>query len=363
MLAVILMVLATVLAVFFLMAIGRTNKAAAVEVVISKAWSNRFAKQNLEEKKESYLWKYERYHEMSEKQVKKKVKEWDKQIEAYRKADESYMTGKNFSFLDVISLFGYQLLVDMKIDSENDMFRKLVSSCERSGYIELERNQETSGKKNSAIYAYFLMSSVFAYAYVGIFFAFFLMALMLSMGKEVSNALIFAVVGFALPMIIGYLPFDELKAKANRRQEGIDKDFPNVISKIALLVTAGMNITKAIEEAANSGDGVLYTDLRRTMKELNQASTVEEAFTRLQCRCSNKYLDKMVTIVTKSYVAGNVNLADNLKAINDECWLDKRHNSRRMGEAVQNKLFIPTMLMFVGILVVIIVPAMSGFSF
>ena len=193
--------------------------------------------------------------------------------------------------------------------------------------------------------------------------ALFLMVVMISMGREMSNVLMFAVVGFLLPMIVGYLPFDELKTKANKRQEAIEKEFPNVISKIALLVTAGMNITKAIDEAANSADGELYADLRRTMKELNQASTVEEAFTRLQCRSSNKYLDKMVTIITKSYVSGNANLAENLKTINDECWLDKRHNTRRMSEAVQNKLFIPTMLMFVGILVVIIVPAMSGFSF
>ena len=66
MLAVILMVIATVLVVFFMLELGKASKAAAVEVVISKAWSNRFAKQNLEEKKEAYLWKYERYHEESE---------------------------------------------------------------------------------------------------------------------------------------------------------------------------------------------------------------------------------------------------------------------------------------------------------
>ena len=54
--------------------------------------------------------------------------------------------------------------------------------------------------------------------------------------------------------------------------------------------------------------------------------------------------------------------SDDLKEINDECWLDKKHSARRMSEAVQNRLYIPTMLMFIGILVVIIVPAMAGFN-
>ena len=98
------------------------------------------------------------------------------------------------------------------------------------------------------------------------------------------------------------------------------------------------------------------------VQEINKAATVQEAFVRLQNRCSNKYLDKLVTIVTKSYVSGNTNLADDLKNINDECWLDRKHNTRRMSEKIQNRLFVPTMLMFVGILVVIIVPAMSGFN-
>ena len=103
--------------------------------------------------------------------------------------------------------------------------------------------------------------------------------------------------------------------------------------------------------------------MQRVMKEINQSSSVTAAFSSLQSRCSNRYLDRMVSLITKSYSAGNANLAEDLREINRECWLEKKHQSRRMGEVVQNKLFVPTMLMFVGILVVIIIPAMSGFSF
>ena len=66
---------------------------------------------------------------------------------------------------------------------------------------------------------------------------------------------------------------------------------------------------------------------------------------------------------TPAEIESLLDLAADLKVINDECWLDKKHQARRMGESVQNRLFVPTMLMFVGILVVIVVPAMAGFSF
>ena len=126
---------------------------------------------------------------------------------------------------------------------------------------------------------------------------------------------------------------------------------------------AGLNVTNAIRQTAEGGAGPMYRELQTTMKQIDQSVSVGEAFSRLQCRCNNKYLDKMVTIITKSYVSGNANLADDLKQINDECWMEKKHSARRMGETIQTKLFIPTMLMFVGILVVIIIPAMSGFNF
>lgn len=362
MITVILMIAATAAGVFILVETGRAGKAAAAEIVMAKAWSSRFARQSLEEKKAEYLEKNEKYHTNSEKKIKKKVKGWDKQIVAYQKTEETYLSGKKFSVLDVITLAGYQLMVDMKLDSDSDLMRRLTLSCEHTGYVELERDQETGNKKNSSVYAYYLLASLFAFTITGFLFCCFLGALMIAVGNEGAGILMPMLVGLGGPALYGYVPYDNLRAKAAKRQEEIDMGFPNAISKIALLVTAGMNITKAVEETASSDDSLMYRELRLTMREMDQGATIQRAFMRLQCRCSNKYLDKMVTIVTKSYVAGNANLADDLKAINDECWLDKKHNARRMGEKIQNKLFIPTMLMFVGILVVIVVPAMAGFN-
>ncbi|MBR4082976.1 MAG: type II secretion system F family protein [Lachnospiraceae bacterium] len=363
MIVLILAVIMTLLAVFFWIEMAKENRTAAAELVISKAWNNRFSRQDLEEKKEVFLKENAKYHTVNDKKAAKKVKEWDKQIESYKKAEEAYLSGRNFSLVDGIALFGYQFLVDLKINADNDMFRKMIESCERSGYVELERGQETGGRKNSFIYSYYIIASLFSYAFVGLVLAIFLALLTTAMGRGMANVLMFAAIGFAGMMLMGYIPYDGLHSKARKRQEAIDRDFPNVISKIALLVTAGMNVVKAMDEAANSDETTMYYELQKTMKEINQSVSVEAALIRLQCRCNNKYLDKMITVVSKSYVAGNANLADNLRAINAECWLDKKHAARRMGEVVQSKLFVPTMLMFVGILIVIIIPAMSGFSF
>lgn len=363
MIAIILGIILTVLALFFWVEVGKENRAATAQLVIAKAWNKRFVRQDLEEKKELFLKANAKYHTCSEKKAAKKVKEWDKQIEECKKAENAYLSGKTFSLIDAISLFGYQFLVDINVNAQSDIFRKMIDSCEKSGYIELERGQETGGKKNSFIYAYYIIASLASYAYLGVFVGIFVALLLAAAGKDLKTSLIVTVVAIVGLTLFGYFPYDNLHSKAKRRQEAIDRDFPNVISKIALLVTAGMNIVKAIEETAKSGDTVMYLEIQRMVKETHQSVSMEAALVHLQCRCSNKYLDKMITVVSKSYVAGNANLADNLRAINAECWLDKKHSARRMGEVVQNKLFVPTMLMFAGILIVIILPALSGFSF
>lgn len=153
---------------------------------------------------------------------------------------------------------------------------------------------------------------------------------------------------FGVMALLGYIPYDSLNSRAKRRQEDLNREFPDAVSKITLLVAAGMNMTRAIEETAQSGNSLIYQELRLVVKEMDRSSTLQGAFMRMQGRCSNKYLDKMITVVSKSYASGNANLADDLKTINDECWHCKKQQRPRMSEAVQNKLFIPTMLMFIG---------------
>ena len=88
--AILLMLLATAGIVIFFIKTGKAGKSSAAEIVLSRAWLNRFARQELEEKKLDYLRAYDKYHVDPEKKARKKVREWDKQIEEFRKKEEKY---------------------------------------------------------------------------------------------------------------------------------------------------------------------------------------------------------------------------------------------------------------------------------
>ena len=348
--------------IYFLIGMKKSSQHEIIEVVIAKAWQNRFAKIDLIEKCTSYIRRNEKYHIYSEKKLEKKKKADKKQIDAYAANEEKYLDAKRIGLVDLIPLFGYNFCSVLGLDAESDLLRNLMISCEQSGYVELERGQETNGKKNSVIYSYYILASVISYVYMGVMAGLFLFLLMLFLGKEFGVSLAVALVVVAVMAIVGYLPMDALKNKALNRKEEIDRDFPNVVSKLVLLTISGMNVSNAISQTAQSGDGLIYRELAMVVKESGQSVSLEGALTHLQSRCDNKYLDKLVTLISKSFSSGNANLAEDLRGLNEECWLEKKHSARRMADKVQTKLFIPTMLMFVGILVVIIIPVMSGFN-
>lgn len=354
--------LLTVLVIYFIIRLLQSNQVEIVEVIISKAWQNRFAKQDMVDKCELYVKQNEKYHTYTPKKLAKKLKADKKQIEAYSKNEEKYLSGSSIGILDLIPVFGYQLCTMIGLNAESTTLRNLMLSCEQSGYIELGRDQETNNKKNSVIYSYYLLASVISYCYVGVMVGLLLFILMITMGKDIKIAFIMLVVLVAVTSILGYLPMDAIRNRALKRREEIDIEFPNVVSKLVLLTLSGMNISKAIEQTAVSEEGLIYRELQKVVKESSQSISLEGALAHMQNRCDNKYLDKLVTIVSKSFSTGNANLASDLKNLNDECWLEKKHSARRMADKVQTKLFIPTMLMFIGILVVIIIPVMSGFN-
>lgn len=109
--------------------------------------------------------------------------------------------------------------------------------------------------------------------------------------------------------------------------------------------------------------GTLYEEMGRVLLDFNNNVSPVEAYSRFIDKCSNPYTTKLATAIIQNTSKGNSEIVKLFRQLNDESWLEHKHNARRMGEKIQSKLLLPTMLMFGGILILIIVPVMSGFSF
>lgn len=277
------------------------------------------------------------------KALKKKQDEAKKQLDILKK-------GK-ISALDIIPLAGYRLIQLMGWDATNDVVKKLNHKC-----------LQFKEKKEAINYTYYLLASLLGNLILGAVLGFLVAGI--GMARDMGNrSFLIGIAVFLALALLGYLPYDNVSQTVAKRQEEIERQFPQVMSKLTLLTVAGMEVSQAWKLTSVSGTGTLYEEMGRVLLDFNNNVSPVEAYSRFIDKCSNPYTTKLATAIIQNTSKGNSEIVKLFRQLNDESWLEHKHNARRMGEKIQSKLLLPTMLMFGGILILIIVPVMSGFSF
>lgn len=263
---------------------------------------------------------------------------------------EKYNAAKISGF-DLIPVVGYRVIQLLKWDVTNKTVKELFIKC-----------QQFKERKEAMNYTYYLLSALLGYVLLAIVALFALLGLFLSMGMG-TRSVVMAVAVFVVFILIGYVPYDNVNVVIQKRAEEIEVQFPQVVSKMALLTVAGLEVSQAWELTANSGVGVLYEEMKRVIIDLNNNVSPLEAYSKFIARCNNKYTTKLATSIIQNISKGNSEIVKLFSQLNEESWLEHKHNARRMGEKIQSKLLVPTILMFVGIMILVIVPVISGFNF
>ncbi|MDR2904220.1 MAG: type II secretion system F family protein [Clostridiales bacterium] len=217
------------------------------------------------------------------------------------------------------------------------------------------RHIELYGRKNAEYKTNGVLAGMCSYAIFGagvsLALGAFLCALEIGM---IGPAVL--VVGTALALLTAYSLYDEPRAEASRRREKIARQFPNVVSKLALLVCSGMIMERAWTETAKSNEGELYTEMRKTSDELNQNLSPEAAYSNFIVRCNTKETSKLASAILQNLSKGNSEIGNLLRELARDAWQERRHTAKRDAEKANSQLLIPTMLLFISILLMIAVP-------
>lgn len=181
----------------------------------------------------------------------------------------------------------------------------------------------------------------------------------------------FALYGFSLDVmsvIIGlmfsglaYYYFGTVtKKKILKRSNEMLNEFSEVVSKLALLTNAGMILREAWEEVAFGGEGIIYNEMRRSVGEMNNGVSEIDAIYSFGSRCMIPEIKKFTATIIQGMVKGNSELSGMMLTQSKEVWQLKKQLVRRAGEKAASKLLIPMMIMFVGILIMIVVPIFTN---
>ena len=222
-------------------------------------------------------------------------------------------------------------------------------------------NQEVYGRMHAENKTKHLIAKLLSYPIIGVAATLILGATAMALGNT-REGLILIGVGSALVLVFSYAVYDEVGDLANKRREAIGRQFPNVVSKLALLVTSGMIMDRAWRETADSHDLELYREMKKTSLELDNLVSPEEAYDAFIKRCNTKETTKLASAIMQNLSKGNAEIGALLKSLAKEAWQERKHLAKRDSEKAKSKLMIPTMLLFIAILVMIMIPVAMTFS-
>ena len=170
-------------------------------------------------------------------------------------------------------------------------------------------------------------------------------------------------VGIAISALMIWYLDELLNDKINARRDELLRDYPGMLSKLTLLVNAGMPIREAWIKVANANEGMLYQEMRNTAMDLSNGMQEVEAYKTFGERCSIKSLRKFSTMMIQNLQKGSNEVVQFLKDMSTEAWEEKKHEVKRKGEKASNKLLLPIGLIFAGVLILIIVPMFGSLKF
>lgn len=172
--------------------------------------------------------------------------------------------------------------------------------------------------------------------------------------------------GLVVGISIYFFADTMLDQKIEERTQNIRYEFPEFLSKLSLLINAGLNFNDAWEKVLESTDKktVLYKEFSKTHKEIEANIPIEVSLKNLSRRCKVNEISKFSTIITQNIKKGTSNMTNMLEILGSECWRERKNLAKKKGEEASSKLLFPMMLMLIAVFIITVVPAlMQMFAF
>lgn len=149
------------------------------------------------------------------------------------------------------------------------------------------------------------------------------------------------------------------------RQEQMVLDYPEIISKLTLLLGAGMTVRRAWRKIVSdyeqhigiSGTRVVYEEMKQTCRQMDGGVPEAESYERFGRRCGTKEYMRLGALLSQNLRKGTKGLNEMLQMEAIQSFEERKARAKRAGEEAGTKLLLPMFLMLAEVLVIVIIPA------
>lgn len=185
--------------------------------------------------------------------------------------------------------------------------------------------------------------------------------------QKENRAIIAAILGLAGAVGMLLSEREEKKKKELERRRQMMVDYPEIVSKLSLLLGAGMNITCAWEKItagyqlqrkhSQNPRREAYEEMVTTLHEIREGVGELQAFENFGKRCSIKPYRKLSSLIVQNIRKGAKGMQRLLDEEEREAFEQRKADARKAGEEAGTKLLLPMGMMLVVVLVILLVPA------
>ena len=181
-----------------------------------------------------------------------------------------------------------------------------------------------------------------------------------------SKAFLF-LLATAIPLFLYSGYFSGLDTKRKERKEQAERCYPEFVTKLSLLLAAGISVRQALERLAaeyekNQGEHhVLSAELKVIRQEMNNGRSETVAYEDFGRRIGVLAYQRMASLLTQNVSRGVQGMKSLLLQEAKEVMAQERATIRQKGEQAGTKLLLPMMGLLILVFAILLVPAFQSF--
>lgn len=175
---------------------------------------------------------------------------------------------------------------------------------------------------------------------------------------------------FSCPVLLLMRDRQNLQEKKKREKEQMIQDYPEILSKLTLLLGAGVNLRRAMErigkdyvESRKKGEErKAYEVILEICQEMERGVSEKRAYEELGEKCGILYYKTLSALLVQHLQKGSGDMGRILEEEAGKAQEIRRQQARILGEQASTKLLFPMILMLLVVFILLMVPAWLTFT-
>lgn len=169
-------------------------------------------------------------------------------------------------------------------------------------------------------------------------------------------------VGVITAALLAAQLYSDMGNMVRKRTEECEMEFPNAISKLAMIVGSGVILHDAWNIVAYGKDGEFYKLMQHSCEEMKNGKPDVQAIYDFGEKTNSDDIKKFTSALIQSMERGGGDLPRFLVDQSASLWELKRQKLLQKGEKAAGALLAPIGIMFVGVILIIVAASLSSLN-